>query len=128
MLLPHGTLVALIDGKNFELLRNSGNEAEPELVSETAPKLDSHNHSGASHHSPSHVNEDAHAIAAVDWLNTQVLGHKIDHLVVIATPRTLGEVRKHYHKQLSAKLIGEFHKDLTGRQPREVLEALRASK
>ena len=128
MLLPHGTIVALVDGKNFELFRNAGNEAEPELVSEAAPKLDSHNHSGASHHSPSHVSEDAHAIAAVDWLNSQVLGHKLDNLVVVATPRTLGELRKHYHKQLEAKLIGEIHKDLTGRQGREILEALRAAK
>ena len=106
MLLPHGTIVALIDAKNFELFRNAGTEAEPELVTTPSPKLDAHNHSGASHHSPANVSEDAHAIAAVEWLNSQVLGHKIEHLVIVASPRSLGELRKHYHKQLEARLIG----------------------
>ena len=27
MLLPHGTVIALVDGKNFVLYRNAGNEA-----------------------------------------------------------------------------------------------------
>lgn len=38
---------------------------------------------------------------------------KFDNLIVIAAPRTLGELRKHYHKALSAKLLGEIAKDLT---------------
>ena len=126
MLLPHGTIVALVDGKNFELYRNTGTEAEPQLTLVPSPKLDSHNHSGASHHSPSHVSEDAHAIAAVEWLNGEVLAHRITGLVIIATPRTLGELRKHYHKQLGQILIGEHHKDLIGRKPQEILVSLRS--
>lgn len=131
MLLPHGTVIALIDGKNFELYRNAGNEAEPDLAASDAPRLDASNHSGASHHSrpgnhaDSLVSEDAHAIAAVEWLNSQVLGHKIDQLVIIAPPRTLGELRKHYHKQTEQAVIKELHKDLIGRQPADILAALR---
>jgi protein required for attachment to host cells len=131
MLLPHGTIVALVDGKNFELYRNAGNEAEPALEAVTAPKLDSSNHSATGHHSSpgNHdghmVAEDAHAGAAVAWLNSQVLGHKIEHLVVIAAPRTLGEMRRHYHKQTEHAVLKELAKDLTGRQPTEVLDALR---
>ena len=51
MLLPHGTVIALVDGHNFELYRNAGDEAAPELSALPSPKLDTHNHSGASHHS-----------------------------------------------------------------------------
>lgn len=131
MLLPHGTVIALIDGKHFELYRNAGDEAEPQLTAMDAPKLDSHNHSGVGHHSSAgnhagqQVEEDAHAIAAVEWLNSQVLGHKIEQLVVIAPPRTLGEVRKHYHKQTERAVIKELGKGLIGKQAGDIVAALR---
>ncbi len=130
MLLSHGTVVALVDGKNFDLYRNAGNEAEPELTALPSPKLDAQNHSGVGHrsspgnHADSQVNEDAHANAAAQWLNDQVLGHKIENLVVIAPPRTLGELRRHYHKQTEKALLGELHKDLIGRKAPEILAAL----
>jgi protein required for attachment to host cells len=132
MLLPHGTLVAVIDGKNFALFNNTGNEAEPELSEVTAPKLDTSNHSGGSrrsvpgNHADTQVAEDSHAIAATEWLNAQVLGHKLEHLVLIAPPRTIGEMRLHYHKELQRVLLGEITKDLSGRPGTEVLAALQA--
>lgn len=131
MLLAHGAVIALIDGRNFELYRNAGDEAEPQLAALPAPRLDSHNHSGGSHHSSagnhadSLVGEDAHAIAAVNWLNAQVLDHKIESLTIIAAPRTLGELRKHYHKQTASVLRRELAKDLIGRKPDAILAALR---
>ncbi len=131
MLLPHGAVIAVIDGENFELYRNAGDEAAPELSALPSPKLDAHNHSGGSHHSSAGnhagnmVNEDAHAAAAAAWLNEQVLGHKLEHLVVIAPPRALGELRKHYHKLTEQALIKELHKDLIGQQAAEILHALR---
>lgn len=131
MLIPHGTVIAVIDGKNFELFRNSGNEAEPELAVVSPPALDSSNHSGAGHrstpgnHADSLVAEDAHAGAVVAWLNQQVLDHKLDNLVMIAAPRTLGEVRRHYHKQTEKVLLRELAKDLVGRKAPEILAALR---
>ncbi len=134
MLLPHGTVIALVDGKHLELYRNGGNEAEPDFTALPSPKLDSQNHSGASHHSSAGnhadhmVEEDAHAAAAVAWLNSEVLGHRIEHLVVVAAPRTLGEMRKHYHKQLERVLLSELHKDLIGKAPSAILTALRDKK
>ena len=131
MLLPHGTVIALVDGHNFELYRNAGDEAAPELSALPSPKLETHNHSGASHHSSagnhagSMVSEDAHANAAATWLNGQVLAHKIKDLVVIAPPRTLGELRKHYHKLTERAVVKELHKDLIGKQPGDIIAALR---
>ncbi len=132
MLLPHGTVIALVDGENFELYRNTGNEAEPVLNSQPGPKLDSSNHSGGGHHSGSGnhagslVNEDAHAIAAVEWLNSEVLGHRIAQLVVVAAPRTLGEMRRHYHKRLEQVLLREISKDLIGKPAADILAAVRS--
>lgn len=131
MLLPHGTVIAIVDGRNLELWRNAGDEADPRLDQLPAPKLDTHNHSGASHHSSagnhagSQVAEDAHAIAAAEWINAQVLGHKLDKLVVFAAPRTLGELRKHWHKQTERAVLKEVAKDMAGKAPGELLQALR---
>ena len=113
MLIPHGTVIALVDGKHLELYRNTGDEAEPTFTANHADHL---------------VIEDAHAGAAVAWLNSEVLGHRIEHLVVVAAPRTLGEMRKHYHKQLERVLLCELHKDLIGKAPSAILTALRDKK
>lgn len=133
MLLPHGTVIALADGERFELYRNTGNEASPSLEPLPGPSLDEVNKGSGVHHRNSTGNpqedllgEDAHAAAVAEWLNSQVLGHKIENLVVIAAPRTLGEVRRHYHKQTEGALVGELAKDLNGRPVAEVLEALKA--
>jgi len=133
MQLPHGTVIALVDGEKFELFRNSGNEAEPSLASMATPTLDTHNKGGGAHHHSSTANptghlleEDAHAAGVVAWLNQEVLGHRIEHLGVIAAPRTLGEMRRHYSKQLEATLVVEVPKDLTGRNGQEIIAALRS--
>lgn len=133
MLLPHATLIALVDGERLELYRNAGNEAHPDLAPLETPKLAEENHGSGSRHYSSAGNpqaslleEDAHAAAVAAWLNGQVLGHKVEKLVVIAAPRTLGEMRKHYHKQLEATLVGEVAKDLVGRKGPEIIAALRA--
>jgi protein required for attachment to host cells len=57
-------------------------------------------------------------------LNAQALSGKLGDLVVIAAPKTLGELRKHWHKTLQAKLIGEIAKDLTGQTPDHIAAAI----
>ena len=44
--------------------------------------------------------------------------------MIIAAPRTLGELRKHYHKALTALLRHELPKDLTGHSADEIAKAL----
>jgi protein required for attachment to host cells len=44
--------------------------------------------------------------------------------MVVAAPKTLGQLRKHWHKALEEKLVGEIPKDLTGRPPEAVAEAI----
>ncbi|PTM39781.1 host attachment protein [Bosea sp. 124] len=133
MQLPHGAVIALVDGKCFELFRNSGNEAGPVLAPMPSPDLDEHDRAGGAGRDSSSANptghqidEDAHAAAAVRWLNQQVLGHKIERLVIVASPRTLGEMRRHYHKQLQAGLVAELSKDLIGKSGPDILVALRS--
>ena len=133
MRIPHRTLVAIVDGAHFALLRHSGNDAEPVLQTKAMPALDFHGHaSGGQHgrmngHDPaSHIIEARHSAAVVQWLNSEVLAHRIHHLVIIASPRTLGELRPHYHGQLRTVLRRELAKEMVGRTGTEVLAALRA--
>lgn len=133
MLLPHGAVVAVVDGEKLELYRNVGNEVAAELSRMDAPTLVEHNkNSGARHISssanPGHLlEEDSHIAAVVSWLNRQATGGEIKHLVVVAPPRTLGEMRRRYDKQLKAVLLGELHKELIGRSGSEVLTALQVN-
>ena len=121
MQLPKGAIVAVADGATFHLYRNGGDELNPKLTLQPAADLahvdgsaGSHHPSGAGNHDDSTQIEDGFAASTAAWLNGQVLGGKIDNLLIIAAPKTLGELRRHYHKALQAKLLGELAKDLTG--------------
>ena len=37
----------------------------------------------------------------------------------------MGEMRRHYHKQTEQALRKELHKDLVGKQPADIVAALR---
>jgi protein required for attachment to host cells len=138
MLLPHGTVFAIVDGENFELYRNAGPEAEPRLAAMDSLDLEATNFSagfrrqdGPTRHqartgdgSRDALDEAAHVAAVTGWLNQQVLAKEIDQLVVVADPRSLGEMRRHYHKQLKDVLVGEVPKTLTGRPGAEIVRVL----
>ncbi len=130
MLLPHGAVVAVIDGEHLNLFKNSGNEQEMRLTAMDAPKLSDEGgpaaskSSGSANPEPGQHGEDAYVRHAADYLNSQVLGHKIEKLVVIAAPRALGELRKHWHKQTEAVIEKEISKTLTGASIADIEKAL----
>lgn len=39
---------------------------------------------------------------------------EFDRIVLVAPPRTLGELRSHLHKEVQARVVGEVGKELTG--------------
>ncbi|WP_127753267.1 host attachment protein [Devosia sp. 1566] len=133
MILPKGTTIAVADGEKLNLFRNSGDEAELKLTrSEHSQVDDDAQGSGSRQNSSgnpdqSQASEDGFSAGIVALLNKAVLGGQIDGLVVIAAPRALGEMRKHYHKALSAKLLGEISKDLTGHSMGDVETAIQAA-
>lgn len=131
MLLPNGAVVAVADGQKLNLFHNKGDEGRPELTAMPAGSVESDNHgSGARHHTssanPDHgqVEEDSHSAGVAALLNHDVTAGRIKHLVVIASPRALGELRKHYSKELSAVLVGEIAKELTGHTLADVEKAI----
>ncbi len=129
MILANGALVAVVDGEQLVLFRNTGHE-EPVLTAVEVPAMPERG-SGASAHRSSAANpdndtqaEDGYATGVAELLNGWALAGTFEALLVIAAPRTLGELRKHWHKDLQARLIGEINKDLTGRTATEIAAAI----
>lgn len=71
------------------------------------------------------MEEDRFAAEVAELLKQQALSNGFLSLIVIAPPRTLGELRKHYHKEVEQRLAGEIAKDLTGHPVPQIEEALR---
>lgn len=127
MKIPKGAIVAVADGEVLNLFRNAGDESAPKLTALPDADVSTDNKGSGGRHQSSSANpsdsqqdEDSFAAGTAAVLNKRVLDGKIDHLIVVAAPRTLGELRKHYHKALSAILAGEIPKDLTGHSVADV--------
>lgn len=73
------------------------------------------------------LEEDRFAAEAADLLKKRALANNYESLIVVAPPKTLGELRKHYHKEVENRLAGELDKDLTGHPIDEIEKALQAA-
>jgi protein required for attachment to host cells len=60
------------------------------------------------------IQEDRFAAEAAEMLRKRALSNDFEQLVIVAPPRTLGELRKRYHKTVETRLIAEIDRDLTG--------------
>jgi protein required for attachment to host cells len=143
MMLPNNTLVLVADGRKMLFLRNSGEGSRITLTVEASKEQanpatreqgsDSPGRTAAStgmrrsamEQTDFHqIEEDRFAAGAAQLLQTRALNNDFDALVVIAPPRTLGELRKHYHKAVESRIIQEIHKDLTDFPIDEIAAAL----
>lgn len=132
---PHKAHVALVDGERFVLLRNDGQPFEPRLSKVAAPSLEPTNFSAGVKHQDdagqmkgaTDLDELAHAAAAAEWLNAKAIAGEIDDLIIIADPKTLGEMRRHYHKELEKRLAGELDKALTNEPLERIAKAITAA-
>jgi protein required for attachment to host cells len=134
MQLPQNTIIAVADGEKLALFQNEGDAAHVKLKAMPSADVDSSKIASGARHPSSSANpddsqqdEDGFSNGITDLLNSQVLDGKIKSLIIVAAPRTLGEMRKSYHKSLSDVLIGEIDKDLTGHTIPEIEKALAAA-
>ena len=135
MKLPHNAHVALVDGESFTVMRNGGQIFEPKLEQAQRPDLNSTNYSAGVKHQDdvgqrkgeTDLEELAHGAAAAEWLNAKAIAGEIDDVLVIADPKTLGEMRRHYHSELEKRLVGEIDKTLTGEPTDRIEKAIAAA-
>lgn len=143
MQVPHKSMVLVADGRKMLFLRNEGDAAYPNLVVEHAQEQENpatrdqatdqagraSSPQGASQSSVEptdfhQIEEDRFAAEAADLLKRRALANDFESLIIVAPPRTLGEMRKHYHKEVSSRLTGEIDKDLTGHPIPDIEAAL----
>lgn len=60
------------------------------------------------------------AAATAAFLNKLSLDGTIEHIVVVSDPRTLGEMHKHFDRDLKSKIIGELAKDFSRRSLEDI--------
>ena len=136
MLVPHDTYVLVADGAKMLFFRNAGDAdaldlqvvtadqqrdaADGDIKTDTAGRMPGGNTAGeADFHQQA---EDRFAVDAATMLNRGALAGTFHKLIVVASPRTLGELRRHYHKETSARLLAEVPKDLAN-HPVDRIEA-----
>ena len=135
MKLPPKSHVAVVDGETFKLFRNEGQIFEPQLRPEDSPDLDITNFSAGVRHQDdvgqrtgsTDLNELAHGAAVAEWLNERAIANDLSDVLVIADPKTLGEMRRHYHTELKQRLVGEIDKTLTGEPTAAIEKAIAAA-
>jgi len=140
--LKHNGWVVVADGTKALFLRNAGDEKFPNLVifkKETQDNPPNHEQTsdrpgrlsdGPQGHRSAVSEADWHALAADNFasdlaamLYKRAHKGKFDEIVLVAAPSVLGEVRKHLHKEVSARVIAEIDKDLTN-HPVDKIEKL----
>ena len=135
MKLPSNAHVAIVDGENFLVMRNSGGPFEPKLGDAQKPDLKATNFSAGVQHQDdvgrqlgrTDLSELAHGAAAAEWLNAKAIAGEISDVLVIADPKTLGEMRRHYHSELERRLVGEIDKTMSGEPVSRIESAIAAA-
>lgn len=133
MNLPNGALVAVVDGEKLSLFRNTGQGLDIKLSAVDAPALGDRvvgsagrNSSDANPDNDTQA-EDGFAMSVAQALNGWALKNRFEKLVVIAAPKTMGELRKHWHKEVQAGIVGEITKTLTGQSIEDIAKAISAA-
>jgi protein required for attachment to host cells len=135
MKIPHQALVALANGERFVLMRNVGQPLAPKLQRLEELDLELTNFSaGVRHQDPAgqrngstDVDELAHGAAVAEWLNGKALNGELGEVVVAADPKTLGQIRRHCHKELESRIVGQVAKDLINSPIAQIERALVAA-
>jgi protein required for attachment to host cells len=142
---PHDSFVLVADGKKMLFFRNEGDSLFPRLEiegkRETADAPDRDRKSDAPGRAFSSAGpgrsayeeedfhqqeEDRFAAEAAAMLNRRALGGEFESLIIVAPPRTLSVLRRHYHKEVEKRLTGEIAKDLTRHPVSEIEKILLA--
>jgi protein required for attachment to host cells len=147
MQVPHNTMIMVADGKKMLFFRNEGDSEFPKLeverkrehddladaelrTSKAGRTFDASGGAGRSAYEETDFHqlaEDRFAAESADMLKRWALRNDFDNLIVVAPPKTLGEMRKHYHKEVEKRLAGEIAKDLTGHPVPEIEKILQSA-
>lgn len=131
MKIHHNALVAVADGSKFNLFQNVDSQGGVSLKALQVTDLDAHSGGSGGRHqdssaNPSHgqVAEDDFAASVAAYIEKAVAGGASRQVVLVAAPKTLGELRKQISKSASVVIVGELAKDLTSHSVKDVQKAI----
>ena len=146
MLIPNDTFVVVADGRKMLFFRNDGDAQNPNLVVERKRVQDNPDNIDQRTDAPGRsfssvgagrsayeetdfhqLEEDRFAAETADLLKKRALNNDFEKLIIVAPPKTLDELRKHYHREVESRLIGEIDKTLTGHSVEDIESALQAA-
>ena len=113
---PHNALVVIADGTHATFYRNTGtSDIKIEKLDTFSPVIkDGRGPSRVPNEiSPHEIDEANFAKHLADALYERLHDKGHDAVVIIADPQTLGQIRPHLHKEVTARITGELHKTLT---------------
>lgn len=125
--IPAGTWVVVADGAGARLFHNMGNGHKVALKQEVLLQPTDLNDDGPAGKRPpesgEHGNDEAtFAKQLAHRLNAAALKQEFAHLVLMADPQTLGQVRPLLHGEARQRIVGEIAKTFTN-APLEDIEA-----
>ena len=145
MQLPNNSVVLVADGRKSLFFRNAGDAAFPNLSVEDKETRDNPaHHEQATDLAGQAMNviggkggtmgevdfhqqeEDRFAAETAATLKARALANEFESLIIVAPPRTLGELRKHYHKEVERRIVAEVAKDLVNVPVEEIERILQA--
>jgi len=134
MTIPNNALVLVCDGRKMLFLRNRGEGDHVQLVTEAHHEREDRKDHEIKSDAPGlgaqrggygrpamdetdfhQLDEDRYAADAADQLRVRALAGDFEALVIVAPPKTLGELRKHLHKEVERRVVMELAKEMTDR-------------
>ena len=127
--IPADAMVVVADGESARVFRNVGADGalslqQQELV--TAQNVDDDGPSGSAptEQSPQQTDEATFAKQLAHRLNNGALTNAYAHLVLVADPQTLGQMRPQLHKETLQRMHGELAKTFTNSPVHDIERAL----
>ncbi len=127
--IPADAMVVVADGTGARVFRNVGTEGTLTLRQQdllTPQNVDDEGPSGSAppEQSPQETDEATFAKQLANRLNHGALTNAYTHLVLVADPQTLGQMRPQLHKETLQRMHGELAKTLTNSPLQEIERAL----
>jgi protein required for attachment to host cells len=143
MPIPNQALILVADGRKTLFLRNHGDAAQLDLRTEDHDERDDRKDRELKSDAPGlsgqsfgfgrpaldepgyhQQAEDRWAKDTADLLNKRALAGDYEALAIVAPPKTLGELRKHLHKEVEKRLVATFNKEMTDRPLADIEDLL----
>ena len=127
--IPDHAMVVVADGESARIFRNVGTQGVLSLKLQESVTPHDLNNDGPSGSAPneqteSQTNEATFAKQLAHRLNHGALTNAYDHLVLVADPHTLGQMRPQLHKETLHRMHAELAKTLTNSSLSDIEKSL----